>query len=474
MTPARTDTFDYTFVTIFGSLGYRILSTWYSRQYARGSSLILRLYALATAHILCRAISLRHSSKMLLINRVADTPIRTDTKRSFMGEEFGSWAETNGGDTGTVRILHVDDNYDFTELTSTYLQRESEAFTIISKQSAAGGLERLQADDVDCIVSDYQMPETNGLEFFEQIPDDYAHVPFILFTGQGSEEVASGAFSLGVTDYLQKETGTDQYAVLANRIEQAVANARFEQRVQLTRERFKTLVEESSDAILVVDATGQILYATPATEHVLGRTPDELLGTDGFDPVHDEDVGVLATELGKLIEDPSSRARVEFRYDHGEEGWIWVEVRGRNLLDTDVINGIVVYVRDIDDRKGRERDLQRQTAISQAVFDEALDAMVIADNDGVYVDANRAACELFGVARDELLGRTIESFTPEAYDFERHWAAFQESDRDRGRLSLVRADGERRRVEFAASQEIIPHRHLSVLRVVDDEDRIDQ
>jgi len=387
-----------------------------------------------------------------------------------MMEGFGSWAEADGGDTGAVRILHVDDNQDFAELTATYLQRESETFTVFSEYSPAAGLDRLQADNADCIVSDYQMPETNGLEFFEQIPDEYAHIPFILFTGQGSEEVASDAFSLGVTDYLQKETGTDQYAVLANRIEQAVANARFQQRVELTRERFKTLVEESSDAILVVGPSGKIRYATPATEHVLGRTPDELIGTDGFDPVHEEDVGVVATELARLTEDPSSRAQVELRYDHGEEGWIWVEIRGRNLLDNDVISGIVVYVRDIDDRKGREQELQRQTAISQAVFEEAHDAMVIADDDGVYVDANRAACELFGLTRDELLGRTIEAFTPESYDFERHWEAFQESDQDRGRLSLVRADGERRRVEFAASREIVPHRHLSVLRVVDDED----
>jgi len=391
-----------------------------------------------------------------------------------MVDGFGSWTETNGGSTGTVRILHVDDNRDFAALTATYLERESEAFTILSEHSAGAGLDRLRTADVDCIVSDYQMPGENGLEFFEGIPDQYAHLPFILFTGQGSEEVASDAFSLGVTDYLQKEVGGDQYTVLANRIEQAVANAQFQRRVELTRERFKTLVEESSDAILVVGPTGKIRYATPATEHVLGRTPDELLGTDGFDPVHDEDVGVVAQELTKLIEDPTYRARVEFRYDHGADEWIWVEVRGRNLLDSDAIDGIVVYVRDIDDRRGRERELQRQTAISQAVFEEALDAMVIADDDGVYVDANRAACELFGLPREELLGRTIAEFTPEEYDFERHWTAFQETDRDRGCLSLVRADGERRLVEFAATREIVPGRHLSILRVIDDADAPDQ
>ncbi|ODR82236.1 hypothetical protein BG842_18155 [Haladaptatus sp. W1] len=102
----------------------------------------------------------------------------------------------------------------------------------------------------------------------------------------------------------------------------------------------------------------------------------------------------------------------------------------------------------------------------RAIFEEAFDAMLIADDDGTYVDANPAACDLFGLSRDELLGRSIDEFAAEEYDFEAVWREFQESDKSRGLFPLVRADGEERTVEFGATPNILPHRHLSILRDV--------
>ncbi|WP_254761492.1 bacterio-opsin activator domain-containing protein [Natrinema marinum] len=102
----------------------------------------------------------------------------------------------------------------------------------------------------------------------------------------------------------------------------------------------------------------------------------------------------------------------------------------------------------------------------RAVFEEAFDAILIADDDAQYVDANPAACELFGLPREELLGRTIADFAAEGYDVETAWQNFQASDRDRGLFPLVRADGEHRLVEFAATPNILPNRHLSVIRDV--------
>jgi PAS domain S-box-containing protein len=70
------------------------------------------------------------------------------------------------------------------------------------------------------------MPNQNGIEFLRSVREIYPDLPFILFTGKGSEEVASEAISAGVSDYLQKESGTDQYTVLANRIANLVSQYR--------------------------------------------------------------------------------------------------------------------------------------------------------------------------------------------------------------------------------------------------------
>jgi CheY-like chemotaxis protein len=124
------------------------------------------------------------------------------------------------GDTGRIRVLHVDDEQSVVDIVSTFLEREGEGFAVKTATSPGKALDRV--DDVDCIISDYEMPETNGIEFLETVRETNPDVPFILYTGTGSESVAGEAITAGATDYVQKGSGTDQYADLANRIEQAI------------------------------------------------------------------------------------------------------------------------------------------------------------------------------------------------------------------------------------------------------------
>jgi len=99
-----------------------------------------------------------------------------------------------------IRVLHVDDDPDLTDLTATYLEREDERLVIETATSAEEGSNRLRDDEFDCIISDYNMPGQNGIEFLETVRKDYSDLPFVLYTGKGSEEVASDAISAGVTD----------------------------------------------------------------------------------------------------------------------------------------------------------------------------------------------------------------------------------------------------------------------------------
>ena len=103
----------------------------------------------------------------------------------------------------SIHVLHVDDEPDFGDLTATFLQREDDRFTVRTATSAAGGIDSIRDRPPDCVVSDYDMPGQNGLEFLQTVSEEWPDLPFILFTGKGSEEVASEAIANGATDYLQ-------------------------------------------------------------------------------------------------------------------------------------------------------------------------------------------------------------------------------------------------------------------------------
>ena len=109
----------------------------------------------------------------------------------------------------------------------------------------------------------------------------------------------------------------------------------------------------------------------------------------------------------------------------------------------------------------------------RALFDSALDAVLVATDDREYVDANPAACELLGTSREELLGSKLEDFVPEGQqDAARAaWGEFLERGRMEGEIALRRADGAFRVAEFRARAEFLPGRHLSVLRDVTERKR---
>jgi CheY-like chemotaxis protein/helix-turn-helix protein len=123
----------------------------------------------------------------------------------------------------SVDILLVDDDPDDLEMGTLFLNQQSDRFSITCTASAAEGLEHLAQDTgFDCVVSDFSMPGMNGIEFLREVRQQYPYLPFILYTGQGSKQVAKRAIIDDVTDYVKKNIGTNQYAVLADRIWKAV------------------------------------------------------------------------------------------------------------------------------------------------------------------------------------------------------------------------------------------------------------
>jgi len=188
-------------------------------------------------------------------------------------------------------VLHVDDEPGFAEMVATFVEREDERLTVETATSASEGLDRLANGNIDCVVSDYHMAGLNGIEFLEAVREEYGDLPFVLYTGNGSEEIASEAISAGVSGYLRKGSGTDQYAQLANRILNAEAALTRTDQGTLLRERERKLdrlqkrtqqlmhtKNRTETASVAVEAASDVLGASLNGVHLLDETGDTLEG----------------------------------------------------------------------------------------------------------------------------------------------------------------------------------------------------
>lgn len=102
-----------------------------------------------------------------------------------------------GERSDTVRVLHVDDDPGLADVAATFLERQDGRVTVRSATSAADGLDGLASDEVDCVISDYDMPDRNGIDFLEGVRETYPDLPFILYTGKGSEAVFDAVDTTG-------------------------------------------------------------------------------------------------------------------------------------------------------------------------------------------------------------------------------------------------------------------------------------
>jgi PAS domain S-box-containing protein len=174
----------------------------------------------------------------------------------------------------SIEILHVDDDPAFLDLTESFLENELDAVEITTVHSSDEVLTTLDNQSVHCVVSDYEMPGTDGLELLDAVRDQFTDLPFILYTGKGSEEIAAKAINAGVTGYLQKG-GPDQHRRLANRVKHAAT----EYRAQIESERYSTVLRALDYPIYVVNADAEFAYVNEAFVDLVGYSRDEIIGS---------------------------------------------------------------------------------------------------------------------------------------------------------------------------------------------------
>jgi PAS domain S-box-containing protein len=301
---------------------------------------------------------------------------------------------------GAIRVLHVDDEPDFAEMVAGFLEREDDRLVVDTATNVSDGLDQLGQTEYDCIVSDYEMPNANGLDFLELVRNEYADLPFILYTGKGSEEVASDAISAGVTDYLQKKSSTDQYTLLANRITNAVEKSQTQQALTERTRQLETLISNLPGMVYRCrnDPTWPMEAVEGEVEKLTGYSADALESDEvlwGEDILHPDDRGPMweAVQDG-LAEDGSFEVTYRIVTHDGTTKWMWERGRGVSS-EAGELEALEGFVTDITDHREREHELERTNAVLSTLFETLPVGVLAEDADRNVLAVNERMFDLF-------------------------------------------------------------------------------
>ena len=309
--------------------------------------------------------------------------------------------------TGAIRVLYVDDESGLLEIGKLFLE-ESGEFSVTTIESTPAALELLKTEKFDAIISDYQMPEMNGIQFLVEVRAQFGKIPFILFTGKGREEVVIQAINNGADFYLQK--GGDfgaQYAELSHKIKSAALRKKAEDALRESERTFRVHIENSFDIIFTLDSEGRFIFISPAWERHFSIPVSDALGKSFGPFVHEDDIAPLFEYLKRVLITGHSEASPAYRVRHADGRWLWFVANGTPYVNTKGELQFIGVGRDITERKYAEEALRLSEEKYHGIFDESIAAVYVFDNKKNFIDSNQAGLDLLGYSREELLHMSI-------------------------------------------------------------------
>jgi PAS domain S-box-containing protein len=308
---------------------------------------------------------------------------------------------------GSINIAIVDDDKTVSVLLSRFLSREAPHLSIASFESGPDLLEYLKANEVDCILSDYQMPVMSGLEMLAAINEQGYDIPVIFITGQGNEDLARDVFKSGAFDYFTKDIGFAHFPRIINSIEQAVKRraadrSRLEAEAALTQERDKleSILSNVAEGITIQDTNYRVLYQNKAHIGLRGIHTGEYC-YKAYEFRDELCPGCPLTETFKDGLVHSVQRSIEMA---GKA--MYFDIASSPLRDASGrIVSCIEVARDITESKKSEEQLRYSENFLNTLVDENPYSIWISDGEGNLVRINKACCDLIRITEDEVIGK---------------------------------------------------------------------
>ncbi|MFA4878214.1 MAG: PAS domain S-box protein [Methanoregula sp.] len=312
-----------------------------------------------------------------------------------------------------ISILYVDDEPALLDIARLFLEKSGE-MQVDTALSAADALQKLAGREYDIIISDYQMPDMDGIALLKVLKKNGNTTPFILYTGRGREEVVIEAINNGATFYLQK--GGDpksQYAELAHKIRLAAEKRRAERALQESEENYRHLFDEAADLIAIVDTSGTFLNLNRRFEEESGFERDEMLGRNVFlaGLLTKESGMKIAFHLGELL---IGKVPPIFEIEGVNKNGIIVpyELRASAIRKDGKIVAIQAILRNLTERHKNEYALRESEERYRTVVETQKEFICRFLPDGTYIFVNDAFARYFGKDPGAIIGHRFKPFVP--------------------------------------------------------------
>lgn len=321
--------------------------------------------------------------------------------------------------SASVQILYLENDPQDVELLRQLLDEERLHCQITVAADRARYEQALRQSQFDLVISDDAIPEYDGLHALLAAQARQPHAPFILLSRTTGGDLAIDCLKRGASDFVNKQRlprlapairralreGSEREKRRRDEATQRESEQRYRAELEKREEYFHALTELSSDVIAVADPEGRARYVSSSVARLLGYEPAELIGACILDLAHPEDRTLAQESLAKLVVTDRKIAETEVRVRDKAGAWHDVEILGRNLLRDPNVEGIILNIRDVTERKREQARIQEQAAL----LDRAQDAIMVADLESKVLFWNRSAERLYGWTAPEAVGQTANT-----------------------------------------------------------------
>jgi PAS domain S-box-containing protein len=282
--------------------------------------------------------------------------------------------KASNGNTA-IRVLHVDDEPSIQEITKLMLLDLNGGFVIDWACCVDEALKKISTGHYDVVVSDYEMPQKDGLELLKELRDAKNKVPFILFTGKGREEIAIKALNLGADGYYNKQGNPETvYGELAHGILSSFGHKKADELLRKSQAELKAIVFNAPIGIATSDSNMQFKSANEAFCRIVGYSEEELQKRSFRDITYPDDVEVSNKDMQELSCGNISYFSKEKRYVRKDGCKIDGKVTVNAIRDKE--GKPVLYVAELEDitrHKQAEAELRETFSVLEQVG-EGVDA----------------------------------------------------------------------------------------------------